>query len=63
MKGSKLISDIFTDLKFSKEEKEAVKILSNKAGEIIWIIGHRADRRFGVNKESKNILQLSLVEN
>jgi tRNA(Ile)-lysidine synthase len=62
MKGSKLISDIFTDLKFSKEEKQAARILCNKKGEIIWIIGHRADRRFGVNKESKNILQLSLVE-
>jgi len=62
MKGSKLISDIFTDLKFSKEEKQAARILCNKKGEIIWIIDCRADRRFGVSKESKRILQLSCEE-
>lgn len=54
MKGSKLLSDFFIDRKFSRREKEAVRLLTIN-GEIAWIIGHRIDARFAADSHSKQV--------
>lgn len=48
MKGRKKVSDFFIDNKFSLLEKERTWILES-AGKIVWIAGHRIDRRFAVS--------------
>lgn len=39
MKGSRKVSDIFTDFKLSKEERGIYPIVTDATGEIIWIPG------------------------
>lgn len=48
MKGKKKLSDYFTDEKFNLNQKQHTLILAS-GKDIIWIVGHRADRRFGIN--------------
>jgi tRNA(Ile)-lysidine synthase len=62
MKGFKLVSDFFKDIKMNVFEKESCTLLLNGNGEIIWVIGYRSDERYRVNKLSKTILKLSVVE-
>ena len=59
MKGSKKISDFFTDLKLSKEEKASqLLLLSNN--EVVWVVNKRIDQRFAAVKETRNIVRISL---
>lgn len=58
MKGKKLLSDYFTDAKFSIPEKENTwLLLSGK--KIVWVINHRMDERFKIKKETNNCIQLT----
>jgi tRNA(Ile)-lysidine synthase len=59
MNGSKKISDFFTDLKLSKEEK-ANQLLLLSDNEIVWVINKRVDKRFAAEKETKNIVRIRL---
>ena len=52
MKGSRLLSDIFSDLKFSEERKRSQWVLCRN-DEIIWLPGLRASRLFRVTNSSK----------
>lgn len=61
MSGIKKLSDFFVDLKLSIIEKEKIWILLS-GSEIIWILGKRIDNRFKITSETKNILELKLVE-
>lgn len=58
MKGSKKLSKFFKDNKFSLPEKENCLVLLS-ADQIVWVIGHRADSRFRVDKETTSILRIS----
>ncbi|MBE7176580.1 MAG: tRNA lysidine(34) synthetase TilS, partial [Mucilaginibacter polytrichastri] len=60
MRGSKKISDLFTDLKFSGVKKASVPLLFNGDGQLIWVCGLRADRRFlaGAGSEKVTIFEL-----
>lgn len=60
MKGSKLLSDLFTDLKLSEREKRQVWLMEAD-GEIIWVIGYRASTLYKVNDTDEAYLVLSLV--
>lgn len=62
MKGFKLLSDFFKDEKLNAFEKENVKLLVNGNGEIIWVINHRSDERYRVNKEDKHLLKLTFSD-
>lgn len=42
MKGTQLLSDYFSDHKFSLRQKETVWLLCDACGTILWIVGHRA---------------------
>jgi tRNA(Ile)-lysidine synthase len=57
MKHRKKLSDFFTDLKFTKPEKENQWLLCSGEN-IIWIPGHRLDDRVKVETASKKILKI-----
>lgn len=54
MKGTKLVSDLLTDLKLSLFEKEKQMVLCAD-DEIIWVIGRRASDSYKVTKETKRV--------
>lgn len=58
MEGKKKISKFFKDEKLSLPQKENCWLLCSN-GEIIWIIGHRADARFAVTEQTAQILKLT----
>ena len=59
---SKKISDLFTDLKFNKFDKQKTGLLTTH-DKIIWIIGQRLDQRFKVTESSNKIYQLIYTPN
>jgi tRNA(Ile)-lysidine synthase len=60
MKGSQKLSDYFNNHKFSKLEKENTWILCS-GKDIVWVVGHRTDNRFSINKNSKKIYIIKLL--
>lgn len=60
MRGTRLLSDIFSDAKMSAADKRAVWLLT-RDGEIIWVTGIRTTNRFPVGPETRRYLQLRLV--
>lgn len=52
MKGSRLLSDIFSDAKLSLLQKKQVRVLTRN-GTILWVIGLRASRHFPVTSSSQ----------
>lgn len=61
MKGRKKVSDFFSDNKFSLSEKEKCWILESE-GQITWLVGHRSDNRFRIEKQTKEILKITFSE-
>ena len=61
MTGSKKISQLFKDNKLSLLDKEKIWILADAKNHIIWVIGHRQDRRYLANITSKNRLKISYL--
>ncbi|MCQ2278398.1 MAG: tRNA lysidine(34) synthetase TilS [Bacteroidales bacterium] len=59
MKGTRLVSDYFSDQKFSLIEKEQALLLVDAKDTILWIIGHRV-AHYPVKPSTKNILILSI---
>ncbi len=55
LKGSKKVSDLLTDLKLSIPEKNRVLVLVMN-DQVLWVVGHRTDRRFLVNETSDKVL-------
>jgi len=55
MKGKKLISDYFTDIKLNTYEKERIYLLISEK-KIIWVVGHRTNDKFKITDKTKNIL-------
>jgi tRNA(Ile)-lysidine synthase len=59
MKGSKLLSDYFTDLKLNNFEKEQVYVL--ETGEsIAWVVGYRPDDHFKVTSATKKMFLIQV---
>ncbi|NDW18937.1 tRNA lysidine(34) synthetase TilS [Dysgonomonas sp. 216] len=59
MKGSKKLSDYFSDRKFSIVDKEDVWLLCSADNKIIWIIGERMDDRFKITEKTSDILKVN----
>ncbi|MDC7998075.1 tRNA lysidine(34) synthetase TilS [Gilvibacter sediminis] len=57
MQGSQKLSDYFINQKISRLEKEKIWLLCSDS-KIVWVIGHRADDRFKVSNNTKNLLQI-----
>ncbi len=61
MRGSKLVSDMLTDAKVPRDERPWVPVVTTRRGELVWLAGHRADRRFAA-KPGQPAVWLSLSE-
>lgn len=59
MRGKKKLSKYFKDEKLSLIEKQNTWLLCNADNEIIWIISHRQDNRFLIDKNTKSVLQIT----
>ena len=59
LNGSKLLSDLFNDLKLDFAEKQSVWLMEAD-GEIIWVLGHRASALYPVEKDSQDYILLCL---
>ena len=57
LKGSKLVSDLFNDLKLDHAAKRDVWLLEAD-GEILWVLGHRASALYPVPLESQDYVML-----
>lgn len=55
MKGKKKLSDFFTDLKLSLNDKENTWLLCS-GNDIIWVIGYRTDNRYRVKEMDKTFI-------
>jgi tRNA(Ile)-lysidine synthase len=60
MRGKKKLSDYFSDHKFTQTEKEKVWVLCS-GNDIIWLVGHRTDNRFRIDKDTKKIDIIKLL--
>lgn len=58
MKGTKLVSDLFTDLKLGQREKREAWLLVAD-GKILWVLGCRASREFRVPCGAADFLLLT----
>ncbi len=64
MRNKKKISDFFVDQKFSLPGKQRAWLLcSGEETNIIWIVGHRIDDRFKVQKDSREVLLIHVNDN
>jgi tRNA(Ile)-lysidine synthase len=61
MNGKKKLSDFFTNNKYSSFDKNDQWLLTVN-NEIVWIVGKRVDRRFIVDEQTKNTIQIILNE-
>ena len=59
MKGSKKIKDFFIDLKIPLEERDKVPLLISK-DKVAWVVGHRVDERFKIQKSTRRILKIKV---
>lgn len=61
MRGTKLVSDLFTGLKLGEREKREAWLMVGD-GKILWVVGHRASRHFAVPKDATHYLLLTLEQ-
>lgn len=62
MNGSKLVSDLFVDNKYTESQKRRTKVLAIEQ-EVLWVLGLRASRKYAVNATDSSYLKLSLKNN
>ena len=61
MRGTKLLSDLMTDLKMNVFEKRRQLVVVDVQGVIVWAAGLRTDQRVAVSNQTKEVLELSLL--
>lgn len=60
MKGSRLVSDIFNDAKYSAAQKTSTPLLFRNH-ELLWVVGLRTSRHFQVRESSDYVIKISMV--
>lgn len=60
MKGKKLISDYYTDIKMPLYMKSRTYLVLS-AGRIIWVAGHRVDDRVKLTDATRRILKMRII--
>lgn len=59
MRGSKLVSDIFSDAKIPSDRKRQIPLLV-KGDEILWVVGLRRSSLYPVDDRSGNVVRVSV---
>jgi tRNA(Ile)-lysidine synthase len=59
MSGRKKVSDLLTDLKLSRADKDKVTVVVS-GGEIAWVAGYRVSDGFKLTSETRAALKLDL---
>lgn len=62
MKGSRKLSDFFSGLKLSQDEKKATPVLECSGG-IVWVLGKRLDDRFKITDSTTSTYHLTVKTN
>ena len=62
MKGSKLVSDIMTDLHCSRLDKLLAQALVDSQDEILWLVGYRTASMAIITNETKRVLKLIIKQ-
>lgn len=60
MKGSRLVSDLFNDAKYSAVQKSSTPLLFRNQ-ELLWVVGLRTSRHFQVKESSDYVIKISKV--
>ena len=60
MKGTKLLSDFFIDLKLNRFEKDNIWLLVS-GGTIVWVAGHRIAGPFKINDKTKKVFSVKIL--
>jgi tRNA(Ile)-lysidine synthase len=55
----KKVQDFFVDEKIPRDERDCIPILTTN-NNIVWIIGHRLDERYKVDKNTRRVLKLTI---
>lgn len=58
MRGSRLVSDIFSDAKIGSPRRGEYPLLVDDAGRVLWICGLRASRHHAVTDRTQDILMI-----
>ncbi|MDE6066881.1 MAG: tRNA lysidine(34) synthetase TilS [Duncaniella sp.] len=61
MKGTRLVSDIYSDAKLTKAQKRSTRLLL-RDGVLIWVIGLRASRHFAVTSSTTEIIRITIAD-
>ena len=62
MVGHRLVSDFLTDCKLSILDKRRQLVVTDRDGQIIWIVGLRSDNRFRVTEKTSKIIRLTRIK-
>lgn len=60
MKGSRLVSDLFNDAKYSAVQKSSTPLLFRNQ-ELLWVVGLRTSRYFQVRESSDYVIKISMI--
>ena len=60
MKGSRLVSDLFNDAKYSAIQKNSTPLLFRNR-ELLWVVGLRTSRHFQVRESSGYVIKISMI--
>ena len=61
MKGRKKLSDFFINQKIPLHQKNAIPLLVNGNGDVIWVGGYRCDERYKVTDNTKKVTIFELL--
>lgn len=59
MKGSKLLSDFFIDVKVPRNKKSQIPVVES-SGQIVWVGGYRISESFKITRDTKNVYLIVL---
>ncbi len=60
MKGTQLVSDLFTHHHLTSRQKTETPMLCDAQGNILWVVGLRASRLAAVSSDTKTILSITV---
>ena len=62
MQGTKLLSDLMTDLKMTVFEKRRQLVVVDNQGVIVWLVGLRTDQRVAVTDQTNEVQEMILCD-